>query len=121
MAIPIGIKEIKMNYIKAINIYCEREVSLDEWELYKDAQGILSVSKWNIADKPQPTIEELEALEPQVIINENNENILKQISELESTQLRATREMILNPKETARNKLQIIENEIQQLRSQIMR
>jgi hypothetical protein len=42
---------------------------------------------WNIAAKPQPTLEELEALQPQAEIQENNEFILSQIKDIQLNKL----------------------------------
>ena len=52
--------------------------------------------------------------------NENNALIKAQIAELETGQLRATRELILDSTNlTSKNKLQALEDEIMQLRAQL--
>ena len=58
-------------------------------------------------------------MQPQVNIMDNNQNIKTQIKDLEQEQSRALREMILNPNEIARQKLQGLEATIENLRTQL--
>ncbi len=107
-------------FYKTIELYLGRTPTLLEYEQTQGKDGIF-ISLWNIEDKPQPTIQELELWQSKLEIQENNEKILGQIAELEKSQLRATRELILNPNDTfSLNKLKDIDNQIQILRMQII-
>lgn len=74
---------------------------------------------WNVDGIPQPTIEQLEALQPQIDIEQSNAEIKSQIEALEQSQLRALREMALEPNSFAQSKLAQIDSEIKELRTQI--
>lgn len=79
-----------MDYLKLASLYVGIEVTLSEVSFidHSDGNGI-QIKYWNIPDKPQPTIAELEALQPQLDIIENNEKILAEIIELDSKRSRA--------------------------------
>ena len=49
----------------------------------------------------------------------SNFEIKTQIADIEKSQARALREMVINPNDTAKQKLQEIENQIQELRSKL--
>lgn len=52
-----------MNYEKAVNIYVGREVNFLENEVVIDVdRGVATLAEWNLTDKPEPTIAELEAI-----------------------------------------------------------
>lgn len=67
-----------MNYTKAINIYLGKEsISGIDYRLLDNSDGNgVQIEFWNIADKPQPTIAELEALQPQILLNDFKENFI---------------------------------------------
>lgn len=57
-----------MDYSKLINIYVGKECTLNsDYSLvnHSDGNGV-QIEFWNIIDKPQPTIAELEALQPKL-------------------------------------------------------
>ena len=107
-----------MNYSKLINIYIGREFDDNEIILESDLSEVINITKWNITDKPQPTIEQLQALQPQFEILENNAKIKEQIVKLESKQPRALREFALG-QFGAEFRLKAIDDEISQLRTQL--
>ena len=55
-----------MDYKKLIDLYAGRITQTSEFSLvdHRDGNGI-QIEYWNILDKPQPTMEQLEALQPQ--------------------------------------------------------
>ena len=109
-----------MDYIKLIDLYVGRGTKSGvDYQLTSDDYGVTAEFEfWDIADKPQPTIEQLEALQPQLDIIENNENVKAQITELEAKQPRALREFALGY-EGAQSRLQNIEAQISQLRAML--
>ena len=52
-----------MSLHKNIELYVGRKVGIDEYS-FRENEELLCFWEWNIADKPQPTIAELEALQP---------------------------------------------------------
>ena len=62
-----------MDLTKLVNLYVGREVDFSEYRLIDNSDGNgMQIQFWNITDKPQPTIEELEALQPQIDKQEQN-------------------------------------------------
>ena len=109
-----------MDYLKAIELYMERPVNIDEFTLIdrQDGEGA-QFEEWNIIDKPQPTIAELEAIQPQVEAQENNSRIKAQIQDIEiNKQPRAIREVALDI-DGAIERLFSINSEISELRGQL--
>lgn len=107
---------------KLINLYVGRVVkSGTDYQLVSHDYGeTIEIDYWNIEDKPQPTIAELEALQSQLEIQENNESILTQIAELEKSQARVTRELAINKDiDFAMGKLKSLDEQIVDLRTQI--
>lgn len=86
-----------MDYTKLINLYVGRECQYDDYKLvdHSDGNGV-QIDFWNINDEPQPTIEQLEALQPQLDIIKNNESIKAQIAIFEAKLPRAITEVTLN-------------------------
>src|SRR5574344_1495820 len=74
-----------MNYKKQIELYLGREYTELEVGLidHSDGNGV-QIYFWNIADKPQPTIEQLEALQPQIKIEDQYDILTKKLIEYKS-------------------------------------
>lgn len=107
-----------MNYAKAIELYLGRPVDFEnEIQLFKDSDGVISIKKWR-ASEPQPTLQQLEAFQSQVEINEFNAKIFTQIQEIEAKQQRAIREFALGM-DGSQERLQNIEAQITILRAQL--
>lgn len=85
---------------------------------HSDGNGI-QIEDWNIKDKSQPTIDELFALNLEFKKQKSNDNIKSQITEIESKQSRALREMIVSPNNGAKQRLLDTDKQIQDLRLQI--
>ena len=85
-----------MDYLQLASLYCGRPLTLKDVGFidHSDGNGV-QINFWNITDKPQPTIAELEALQPQVEAQENKDRILAQIIELDSKLPRAITESML--------------------------
>lgn len=117
-----------MDYTKLIEAYVGRTVTFGydnnmnelECELidHSDGNGV-QIEFWNITDKPQPTIAELEALQPQLDIIQNNEIIKAQIAELDTKRLRAICEPSIKDATTGQTWLEYYNAEIAKLREQI--
>ena len=107
-----------MDYFKLASIYVGRSLTSSDVMFNCIDTDTFEIAFWNITDKPQPTIEQLEALQPQLDIIENNENVKAQITELEAKQPRALREFALGY-EDAQSRLQNIEAQISQLRAML--
>lgn len=73
---------------------------------------------WNIKGISQPTIEQLQDVQIQIEKENANTKIKQQIAELESKQARALRELALDI-EGSRERLQSIDKQIQELRTQL--
>lgn len=78
-----------MDYLKLASEYVGRELTGYDVLFNCDTDGVFSIFYWNITDKPQPTIAELEALLSQLEAQENREKIIAQIIELDSKRSRA--------------------------------
>ena len=112
-----------MDYKKAIELYLGREVFLYDPEtqagdicLRDDGNGVY-IDIWNISDKLNPTIAELEALQPQVEAQDNNARVIAQIIELDGKRSRAFFEP--SEKEPGQTWLEYYNQQIAQLRSQL--
>lgn len=108
-----------MDYKKLVNIYLGYEPSInDVGFICRDGKNV-EIEYWNIIDKSQPTIEELEALQIEVEKQDNNNIIKQQILELETKQQRALREFILGI-DGSEDRLRNIDNEIINLRNKLL-
>lgn len=108
-----------MDYKKLIDLYAGRITQTSEFSLvdHRDGNGV-QIEYWNILDKPQPTMEQLEALQPQLKIKETKENILEQIAKLDSKRSRAFFE--LSEKEVGLTWLEYYNQEITKLRNKLI-
>ena len=100
-----------------INLYLGYDYTLSDVVIHFE-NGESTIAKWNIADKPQPTIAELEVLQPQVEAQENIEKILAQIIELDSKRSRAFFEPA--EKEVGLTWLEYYNQEITKLRNKLI-
>ena len=75
-----------MDYIKLIDLYVGRGTKSGvDYQLTSDDYGVTAGFEfWNIADKPQPTIEQLEALQPQIEIEDQYDILTKKLIEYKS-------------------------------------
>lgn len=105
-----------MDIFKTIKYFLGRDFSNDEVVIvnHSDGNGD-TIYYWNIPDTLQPTIGELEALQPQIEAEEQNSLIKKQIADIEQKQDRALRDFAIGI-DGAQARLLNIENEIQALR-----
>ena len=108
-----------MDYLQLASLYAGKTVTLDQVMFvdHSDGNGV-QIEFWNITDKPQPTIAELEALQPQVEAQENIEKILAQIIELDSKRSRAFFEP--SEKEAGLTWLEYYNQEITKLRNKLI-
>ena len=60
-----------MNHLKLASLYVGRELTIEEINFSNDEDGNAFIQYWNIADKLQPTIAQLEALSNQLDFNES--------------------------------------------------
>ena len=107
-----------MDYIRQIELYLGRLFVDSECRLidHSDGNGI-QIEYWNLPE-PQPTIEQLEALQPQVEAQENIEKILAQIIELDGKRSRAFFEP--SEKEAGLTWLEYYNQEITKLRNKLI-
>ena len=106
-----------MNYAKCIEIYVGRTVDF-ETEVKCIQTDVWTIKEWMITNKPQPTIEQLEALQPQVEIQENNERLRTKITELDGKRSRAFFEP--SEKEAGLTWLEYYNQEITKLRNKLI-
>ena len=76
MSIKINEKN-KMDYFQLASLYAGKAVTLDQVMFvdHSDGNGV-QIEFWNITDKPQPTIAELEALQPLLLEAEFKDNFI---------------------------------------------
>ena len=105
-----------MDIFKTIKYFLGRDFSNNEVVIVNHGDGNGdTIYYWNIPDISQPTIGELEALQPQIEAEEQNSLIKKQIADIEQKQDRALRDFAIGI-DGAQARLLNIENEIQALR-----
>lgn len=108
-----------MDYLKLINLYVGRSVDFSEFRLvdHSDGNGI-QIEFWNIADKPQPTMAELEALQSTLEKQVRKSELQAQIDEIDKKRIRAIAEPVL--KDGGKTWLEYYTEQIQELRAQIL-
>jgi hypothetical protein len=117
-----------MNISEQIEAYAQRKIDFTKDVILVadiNSNMIPYIAEWNITDISQPTQENLDQqITPYVAPltkDQINANILFQISKLETSQARPLREMLVCPNDEAKQKLQTIDNEIINLRSQLIK
>lgn len=103
-------------FYKTVEAYLGREINKEEYEQTQGKDGIF-ISKWDINDKPQPTIEQLESFIDDVKSAESNNAIYAQIDELDKKRVRAIAEPSDHPE--GGTWLEYYTAQIQGLRSQL--